>query len=314
MMPKRLIIVSAVVALTAVAYAAGRHTASAAQATSDSATTPHADDHSSHDLDRGVAVADATSQATGIPAGAGTVAARLAQSPRHGTWEKIPMGADTIMAWVVYPERSERAPVVIAIHENTGLTTWARGVADQLAADGFIGIAPDLLSLDRGVATSDTLTGEQGRALIGRVTPDRMNAMVDAVAKYGMGLPAALPMYGIVGFCWGGAASFNHAVHNPTGLRASVVYYGSAPPAERLSAIRVPVLGLYGGNDARINAGIPATDSAMKALGKSFTHHTYAGAGHGFLRGQDGNAANADASRQAWPQTIAFFRQHLRGN
>jgi carboxymethylenebutenolidase len=285
MISNRIVLVSTAVALTAVAYAAGRRTADAAQ-----------------------------TQAAGIPAGAGTVASRLAQSPRHGTWEKIPMGSDTIMAWVVYPERAERAPVVIAIHENTGLTTWARGVADQLAADGFIGIAPDLLSIDRGSATSDTLSGDEGRALIGRVTPDRMNAMVDAVAKFGMALPAALPVYGIVGFCWGGAASFNHAVHNPPSLKGSVVYYGNAPSPDRLAAIRVPVLGLYGGNDARINATIPATDSAMKALGKSYAYQIFDGAGHGFLRGQDNNAPNAEASRQAWPRPIAFFREHLRVN
>jgi carboxymethylenebutenolidase len=109
----------------------------------------------------------------------------------------------------------------------------------------------------------------------------------------------ALPKYGVVGFCWGGARSFLHAASAPT-LGAAVVYYGSPPTAEQMGSIRAPVLGLYGGNDARINATIPATDSTMSA-------------GHGFLSGQEGaNGANATASRQAWPRTIAFFREKLR--
>ena len=78
-----------------------------------------------------------------------------------------------------------------------------------------------------------------------------------------------------------------------------------------MAAIKAPVLGLYGGNDARINATIPATDSTMKALGKSYEHHIFDGAGHGFLRGQDGNAPNATAAAAAWPKTIAFFRAKL---
>jgi carboxymethylenebutenolidase len=216
------------------------------------------------------------------------------------------------MAWLAYPERRENAPVVVAIHENTGLTTWARGVADQLAADGFIGIAPDLLSIVRGQATSDTIPADQGRSLIGRVTPEQRTAMIAAVARYAMNLPAARRAFGVVGFCWGGAASFEQAVANHEGLQAAVVYYGSAPAPDRMRSIGAPVLGLYGGSDQRINAGIPRADSAMRALGKRYEHAIYDGAGHGFLRAQESNGANARAAAQAWPRTVAFLRQHLR--
>jgi carboxymethylenebutenolidase len=72
------------------------------------------------------------------------------------------------------------------------------------------------------------------------------------------------------------------------------------------------VLGLYAGDDARVGATVPPADSAMRALGKSFEPHTFAGAGHGFLRQQDGKGgANLAATRQAWPLTIAFFRRTL---
>jgi carboxymethylenebutenolidase len=127
-----------------------------------------------------------------------------------------------------------------------------------------------------------------------------------------MNLPAAAKRYGIVGFCWGGGTSFAHAVRSPAGLGASVVYYGPSPDTTELHRIRVPVLGLYAGDDQRINARIPATDSVMKRLGKSFEAHFFEGAGHGFLRQQEGReGANRRASDAAWPLTVAFFRRHL---
>ena len=252
-------------------------------------------------------------QGGGVPAGAATVAERLQNSPRHAEWAMIPAApgsSDSIAAWVVYPERRDNAPVVVVIHEIFGLSSWVRGVADQLAADGFIAIAPDLLSIERGGATTDSLAFADARAMIGRVTPDKMNAMVAAVGQYGMSLPAASKSYGVVGYCWGGTASFNHAVFNAPGLKASVVYYGSSPAADDIARVRVPVLGLYAENDQRVNATIDRADSTMRAIGGTFEQRTYEGAGHGFLRAQD-QPANAEASRRAWPETVAWFRKHL---
>jgi dienelactone hydrolase len=128
---------------------------------------------------------------------------------------------------------------------------------------------------------TDETPADIGRQLIMRVTPEFGNAALDAVAKYGMSLPAAQPKYGVMGFCWGGGRSFLHATHAP-GLGASVVFYGSPPNAEQMANIKAPVLGLYGGSDARINATIPGADSAMKRLGKSYEYHIFDGAGHGF--------------------------------
>jgi carboxymethylenebutenolidase len=154
-------------------------------------------------------------------------------------------------------------------------------------------------------------SADSGRAAIGTLSNDDAQRMLDAVAKYGMSLPQAAPKYGVVGFCWGGARSFLHATHAPT-LGAAVVYYGTTPPAEAMAAIRAPVLGLYGGNDARITAAVPGTDSTMKRLGKSYEYSIFDGAGHGFLRGQEGgDGANMKAAQAAWPKTIAFFRKHL---
>ncbi len=301
----------AAVALAGSGFVAGR--ARPAAAIPVAPATP-ANEHANHDLlftDAIASTGTMPQQAGGIPASAGTAAARIAASPRHAEWVAIKVNAtDSVMAWVVYPERKDKAPVVIALHENTGINSWTRSVADQLAADGFIGIAPDLTTMFRTGDLKADPAPDQGRAAIGQVTPAIGTRILDAVAKYGMSLPAALPKYGIVGFCWGGGRSFLHATTAP-GLGASVVYYGSPPSADQMAAIKAPVLGLYGGNDARINATIPATDSTMKTLGKSYEHHIFEGAGHGFLRGQDNNAPNTAAATAAWPMTIAFFRAKL---
>ena len=257
--------------------------------------------------------ASAVSDAS-LPAGALDVAPRLARSPRHGEWVMIRTGpTDSVKAWVVFPERATKAPVVIVVHEIYGLSTWVRGVADQLAADGYIAIAPDLLTGKVSPAAGmDTLTQAAASAAIRTLASADVHRQLAAVGAYGMALPAAERKYGIVGFCWGGSTSFMHAVTSPAGLGASVVYYGTSPADSLLGRVNVPVLGLYAGDDARVNATIAPAETAMRALGKSYTIHTFAGAGHGFLRQQDGKAgANLAASRQAWPLTLAFFRTHL---
>jgi carboxymethylenebutenolidase len=252
-----------------------------------------------------------------LPASSATVAERLQSSPRHAEWAMIPTGArDSVRAWVVYPERRSNAPVVLVVHEIYGLTAWVRGVADQLAAQGFIAIAPDLLT-GRAPLDGDSLTYAVATAQIRTIQPADYHRQLAAVAQYGMNLPAARKVYGIVGYCWGGAASFAHAVRAPAGLAASVVYYGTSPAPADLASVRVPVLGLYADNDQRVNSTIAPADSAMRAMGKSFEHHLYAGAGHGFLRAQNTStnpaaaAANLAATEQAWPLTVRFFRTHL---
>jgi len=213
----------------------------------------------------------------------------------------------------VYPERSAKAPVVLVVHEIYGLSTWVRGVADQLAANGYIAIAPDLLT-GKVTLQGDTVTTTVATAAVRSLRVDDVHRQLEAVARYGMALPAAQPKYGIVGYCWGGSTSFAHAVRSPSGLGGAVVYYGTSPDTNDLVRVKVPVLGLYGGNDQRVNASVPRTDTIMRRLGKTYEVHFFEGAGHGFLRQQDGQSgANLAASQKAWPLTIAFFRRHLQG-
>jgi carboxymethylenebutenolidase len=218
---------------------------------------------------------------------------------------------DSIRAWVVYPERSTKAPVIVVVHEIFGLSSWIRSVADQLAADGFIAVAPDLLTMKNLPDGPDSVLAPLATAAIRTLDPARVQRQLDAVAQYGMSLPAAEKKYGIVGFCWGGGISFAHAVHSPS-LGASVVYYGVSPPTADLTSVHASVLGLYGGSDARVDATIAPADTAMRALGRTYEHMVYPGAGHGFLRQQSGmDGANLVAARAAWPATVAWFRKYL---
>jgi carboxymethylenebutenolidase len=238
----------------------------------------------------------------------------LAKSPRHGEWVDVALpGGGKVVTWVVYPERKDKAGVVLVIHEIFGLTDWVRGVADQLAKEGFIALAPDLLSgMGPNGGGTDSLGADATKA-IRNLTPAETNVRLDAVRAYALKLPAANGKVGSVGFCWGGTASFAYAAAQPA-LNAAAVYYGTSPEAPGdYAKIAAPIAGFFGGDDARVDATIPRAEDAMKKLGKRFTANVYDGAGHGFLRQQTGrDGANARAAAQAWPATVAFLRESLK--
>ena len=258
----------------------------------------------------------ALAAAQSIPPGEGGAKAAIDKSPRHGEWVDVAVpGAKTpIRTYVVYPERKDKAPVVIVIQEIYGLTDWIRSVADQLAADGFIAIAPDLLSghgPNGGGTEAFTSRDDVVKAVRG-LKPEDVRVGLDAVREYGIKLPAANGKSATVGYCWGGAVSFAYAAHQP-GLNAAVVYYGTSPEPAVIEKIKAPVLGLYGADDARVNATIEPAVNQMKRLGKTYVTHIYEGAGHGFLRQQDGrDGANLKAAQQAWPATVEFIRQNTK--
>jgi carboxymethylenebutenolidase len=239
----------------------------------------------------------------------------LESSPRHHEWVSIalPGSERMISTFVAFPERKEKAPVVIVIHEVYGLTDWIRAVADSLAAAGFIALAPDFLS-GLGPGGGDTAafaSRDDVVKAVREIQPQQVTGILDAVARYGAALPAATDKLATVGFCWGGAQSFFYATAQPE-LDAAVVYYGTSPDFALLAKIRAAVLGLYGEDDARVNVTVEPAAQKMLELGRSIVTHTYPGAGHGFLRAQDSReGANLEASRKAWPATIEHLRKQL---
>ncbi len=237
----------------------------------------------------------------------------LVESPRHGEWAEVALpGSETkIRTWVAYPERADDAPVVIVIHEIFGMTDWVRSVADALAAEGFVAVAPDLLSgMGPGGGGTESFEGDSVRGAIRGLTPEEQAPRLDAVRAYAIGLPSTTERSASIGFCWGGSASFLYATHQGA-LDAAVVYYGTAPDAG-LEKIECPVLGLYGGDDNRVTSTVEGTEAAMREHEKPYTARVFDGAGHGFLRQQSGrDGANMKAATGAWEETIGFLRKAL---
>lgn len=219
----------------------------------------------------------------------------LEKSPRHSEWVQLKHDNRTVQAFVVYPETKQKAPVIIVIHEIFGLSDWARSAADELAAKGYIAIAPDLLSGagPKGGGSSEFASTQDAVKAVSGLNPDQVTADLNAAADYAKKIPAGNGKIAVAGFCWGGTQSFRFAT-NRKDLSAAFVFYGQGP--KDVSSINAPVYGFYAGEDARIGATIPDTEAAMKAAGKKFEPVTYAGAGHGFMRAGEDPATEAAAN------------------
>ncbi len=252
---------------------------------------------------------------------------RLAKSPRHQEWVKIKYGNREVSSFVVYPEVKTKATAIVVIHEIFGMSNWVQSLTDQLAEAGYIAIAPDLLSgmgpkgggTDEVRAVDSNAVGKAIQAL----PPDQITADLNAVADYASKLPAANGKVVVGGFCWGGSQTFRFATNRPS-LKAAFVFYGSPPltgqPAalpvdkEALGKISTPVYGFYAGNDARINATLPATVEAMKELRKKYDPVTYEGAGHGFMRAGEApepKAPEAKGDKEADEKAAADYQKAL---
>ncbi|HEY2435200.1 MAG TPA: dienelactone hydrolase family protein [Vicinamibacterales bacterium] len=242
---------------------------------------------------------------------------QLASSPRKSEWVSIKANGPTpLKSYIVYPERKDKAPVVIVVMEIFGLTDWIRGVADQLAKEGFIAIAPDFLSGMGPNGTGSAELGEDGaRGVIGKVTDEDKVRILNDVRAYALAMPAANGKVGVVGFCWGGGTAFLYARKQPA-LNAAVSYYGPMPAdAAEFATTKAPVLGLYGGNDARVDANIDKAKEGMATAGATYDPHIFDGAGHGFLRQQNGTgqgAGNMKAAEQAWPLTVEWLKKNTK--
>jgi carboxymethylenebutenolidase len=230
------------------------------------------------------------------------------QPTTHGEWVKIVNAAgDSIRAYVAYPERKDKAPGVIVIHEIFGLSEWEPTVVDRLAGEGYVAIVPDLLSSRFGMTPSDP---DSGRKLVAQLADAGIDADLDAAFNYLNKLPAVRKgEIATIGFCWGGGKSFQYATANSK-LKAAVVCYGPAPDSAAIRSIKAKVLGVYGEDDARIDASLPDVAREMKAAHKSFSYDTYPGTGHGFMRpGRKGS--DGPEVEKAWTRILEFYRSSL---
>jgi carboxymethylenebutenolidase len=236
---------------------------------------------------------------------------RLDASPRHHEYVPLKHGDRIVQAFVVYPEVKTKAPVIVLIHEIFGLSDWAKEMADELAGQGFIVVAPDLLSgFGPNGGGSDAFPSMDATTkAVSGLDPAVVNADLDAAADYAKKIPAADGKIAVAGFCWGGSKSFAFAAHRKD-LSAAFVFYGTGPAD--VTTITAPVYGFYAGNDARVGATVPATTDAMKAAGKKYEPVTYDGAGHGFMRAgeaPDASPANKAAREQAFTRIVTLVKE-----
>jgi carboxymethylenebutenolidase len=245
-----------------------------------------------------------------LPAGTFTAHSTIANSKLKKEFVDIAMGGVKLHTWVEYPDGDGKAPMIIVMQHGPGMDDWQRALADQLALQGFIAIAPDLhsgLGPNGGNYDSFGGTDEVMRATA-RVNPDEQQARYKAAYEWGKKLARWNGKVASIGFCMGGGNSFRFAVENPE-LAAAVVYYGATPKKDQLSKVKAPVLAFYGEDDARVTAAAEPTAADMKEFGKSFEYHIYPHATHGFLEFQD-LAGNPNATSDSWSRTIVFLKSH----
>lgn len=239
---------------------------------------------------------------------------QLENSPRHSEWVQVVNDDRTVNCFVTYPEVATEATVVIVIHENRGLTDWVKSFADQLAAEGYITIAPDLLSdfAPKRKKTLDFPNSDEAREAIYLLDSTRVTNDLNAVQKYAEEITSGNGKTIVIGFCWGGMQSFRFACNNDK-IKASLVFYGTAPESNaEIIKINAPVYGFYGGNDDRINSGIQLTEKRMSAAGKNYDYKIYEGAGHAYMRQGDdpaGSDENKKARNDSWERMLEILKK-----
>jgi carboxymethylenebutenolidase len=230
-----------------------------------------------------------------------------ADDPRIATSRASFAGPDgAIAGYLARPRRDGRFPAVIVIHENRGLNPHIEDVARRLAVEGFVAFAVDLLSPEGGTPADE----DRARDMIARLDAERTVGRLAAAVPFLESHPLSNGRVGVVGFCWGGSM-VNALAAASAELDAAVAYYGRQVPAERVPAIRAPLLLHYAGNDERINAGIPAYEAALRANGTSFEIHIYPGVEHSFNNDTAGPRYDVQAAALAWGRTLGFLRRHL---
>jgi len=251
-------------------------------------------------------------KAPNLPAGYYSATKTLADSKLKREYVDIPIGDLKLHTWVEYPAGTGKTGVVIVMQHGVGLDDWMRSIADQIAADGFIAVAPDAWSgtgPNGGNRDSFQFDDDAMRAAA-RINADETQRRYKAARDWALTLPRSNGRTGSIGFCAGGGNSFRFAGEVPD-LNAAVVFYGTPPGEELMKKINAPVLAFYGENDARVTATAAPTTESMKRLGKSFEPHIYPKVTHSFVYFQD-LSVNREAVADAWPRVVAFYKKNLR--
>ena len=211
-----------------------------------------------------------------------------------------------ISGYLVRPKDKSKRPAVLVIHENRGLNPHIEDVARRYAAEGFLTLAPDLLSVNGGTPADE----DKARELHTKTEREDMIAAAVAGAAYLAKHGESTGKVGTVGFCFGGGVVNRLATDSPD-IAAAAPYYGIQPPAEKVANIKAPLLLHYAEMDENIDKGIPAFEAALKASNKRYSLHIYPGTQHAFNNDTGAARYNKAASDLAWSRTLVFFKENL---
>jgi carboxymethylenebutenolidase len=212
----------------------------------------------------------------------------------------------TVKAFSARPKGTNKLGTVLVIHENRGLNPHIIDVARQVAAEGFIAVAVDALSPFGGTPADE----DKARDLIGQLDKEKNLQNYLKALDYLRARKDGNGKTGCVGFCWGGAMANNLAVSDPR-LLAAVAYYGMQAKTEDVPKIQASIMLHYGGLDERVNAGIPAYETALKENKKDYKLYVYEGVNHAFNNNTSPTRYNEAAAKLAWSRTINLFKQKL---
>lgn len=216
---------------------------------------------------------------------------------------KVPTADVDMDAYFARPADGAVSAGVVIIHENRGLVPYVRDVVDGLASNGFMAVAPDLLTREGGTASIDDVP-----PVLSEIPRERHTA--DALAAVSYLQEQGATAIGIIGFCFGGAVTWRTAMAS-SDLAAAVPFYGSNPPLEGVVGITAAVYACYGELDERVNAVIDEMMAALTRAGVTHEHKIYAGAQHAFHNHTNGARYHKPAATEAWIDALAWFRTHL---
>lgn len=218
-----------------------------------------------------------------------------------------------VHAYLSRPKGSTAAaPGVLVIHENKGLVPYLKDVADGLASNGYVALAPDLLSPDGGTTKfADPIT--EVPPVLSGIPAERHLQLLQAAVSHLASLPGVDGQkLGVIGFCFGGGLTWRLSTKEPR-LTAAVPFYGPTPPLEDVANIKARVFAIYAGLDERINASIEGLRGALEKAGVTHEIKVVPDVQHAFHNHTGGpERYNADAARESWQDALAWFQRHLR--
>jgi carboxymethylenebutenolidase len=232
---------------------------------------------------------------------------------QEGEMVSYTVGKDEIKAYFSRPVPMNGYPGVVVVHEWWGLNDQIKGVADRLAAEGYLAIVPDLyrgkVPTDAGYA-HDLMRGVNENWAVG-VIEGAATWLRATDARERRRSPGQRMPIGTLGFCMGGRLSLATALKGAD-IQAMAMFYGSVETdAKVLEPIAVPVLGIFGNEDRGIPLDqVKAFEAALKADGKKATILVYTGVGHAFFN-EERPGYDPDVSIDAWERTTMFLRDSL---